>query len=81
VVLRGGTVTITGSGFEARAEVSVNVRNIETVPTRANSWGDTSVLVKMPGNAPLGANKFTATGLGANDQTLTLTTTLIVKIA
>jgi hypothetical protein len=72
-------VTITGHGFRAGAEVSLNVCNIETVLTRANSSGDTSDLVKMPENAPIGANQFTAAGLGANDQTLTLTATLIVK--
>jgi hypothetical protein len=33
----------------------------------------------MPENAPIGANQFTAAGVGANDQTLTLTTTVTVK--
>jgi hypothetical protein len=35
----------------------------------------------MPDNAPLGACKFTATGLATNSQTLTLTATVTVKSA
>jgi hypothetical protein len=35
----------------------------------------------MPDGAPLGACKFTATGLGTSNQTLVLTTTVIVKSA
>ena len=37
--------------------------------------------VTIPDTARVGACKFTATGLGANDQTLTLTATVTVKIA
>jgi hypothetical protein len=80
-VVRGAMVEVTGSGFKAGAKVSVNVCNFETVSTRANSSGHISVRITIPDTARVGACKFTATGLGANDQTLTLTATVTVKIA
>ena len=84
-VLRGGTVTVTGKGFSAGVNVSINVCNIKKVTTGAFNVGllagDINVSFKMPDNTPLGACKFTATGLGSNKQTLTLTTTVTVKSA
>ncbi len=83
-VLRGGTVTVTGKGFSAGANVSINVCNIKKVTTEAFNEalpGHINASFKMPDSAPLGACKFTATGLGTNNQTLTLTTTVIVKSA
>ena len=83
-VVRGGTVTVTGKGFSAGANVSINVCNIKKVTTAAFNvglLGHINVSFKMPDSAPLGACKFTATGLGTNNQTLTLTTTVIVKSA
>ena len=84
-VLRGGTVTVTGKGFSAGANVSINVCNIKKVTTGAFNVGllvgDINVSFKMPNNTPLGACKFTATGRGSNKQTLTLTTTVTVKSA
>jgi hypothetical protein len=82
-VVRGETVTVTGKGFSAGAKVSINVCNIKKVTTGAFDvgllLGDINVSFTMPGNTPLGSCKFTATGLGANKQTLTLTTTVTVK--
>ena len=83
-VVRGGTVTVTGKGFSAGANVSINVCNIKKITTAAFNealLGHINVSFKMPDNTPLGACKFTATGLGANKQTLTLTTTVTVKSA
>jgi hypothetical protein len=83
-VVRGGTVLVTGKGFSAGANVSINVCNIKKVTTAAFNEafpGHINVSFKMPDNTPLGACKFTATGLGSNNQTLTLTTTVIVKSA
>jgi len=84
-VVRGGTVTVTGKGFSAGANVSINVCNIKKVTTEAFDvgllLGDINVSFTMPDHTPLGACKFTATGLGTNKQTLTLTTTVIVKSA
>ena len=83
-VVRGGTVTVTGKGFSAGANVSINVCNIKKVTTEAFNEalpGHINASFKMPDSAPLGACKFTATGLGTNNQTLTLTTTVIVKSA
>jgi hypothetical protein len=83
-VVRGGTVTVTGKGFSAGAAVSINVCNIEKVTTAAFNEalpGHINVSFKMPDGAPLGACKFTATGLGTSNQTLILTTTVIVKSA
>jgi hypothetical protein len=83
-VVRGGTVTITGQGFAAGANVTINVCNIKkftTVASDVGLLGQIDASITMPDNAPLGACKFTATGLGTNKQTLTLTTTVIVKSA
>jgi len=83
-VVRGGTVTVTGKGFSAGAAVSINVCNIKKVTTAAFNEafpGHINVSFKMPDSAPLGACKFTATGLGTGNQTLALTTTVIVKSA
>ena len=83
-VVRGGTVTIIGKGFNGGANVSINVCNIKNVYTTASNvgiGGQIDVLITMPDNAPLGACKVTATGLGTNTQTLTLTTTVTVKSA
>ena len=83
-LVRGATVTVTGKGFSAGANVSINVCNIKKVTTEAFNiglLGDINVSFKMPDSTPLGACKFTATGRGTNNQTLTLTTTVIVKSA
>ncbi|MGA2805303.1 MAG: Ig-like domain-containing protein [Acidimicrobiales bacterium] len=83
-VVRGATVTVTGNGFSAGAAVSINVCNIQKITTEAFNvglLGHIKASFKMPDSAPLGACKFTATGLGTNNQTLTLTTTVIVKSA
>jgi len=84
-VVRGETVTVTGKGFSAGAAVSINVCNIKKVTTGAFDvgllQGDINVSFTMPDHTPLGACKFTATGLGTNEQTLTLTTTVTVKSA
>jgi len=83
-VVRGGTVTIIGKGFNGGANVSINVCNIKNVYTTASNvgiGGQIDVLITMPDNAPLGACKVTATGLGTNKQILTLTTTVTVKSA
>jgi hypothetical protein len=83
-VVRGETVTVTGKGFSAGANVSINVCNIKKVTTEAFNvtlLGHIDVSFRMPHNTPLGACEFTATGLGANKQTLTLTTTVTVKSA
>ncbi len=84
-VVRGGTVTITGKGFSANAAVSINVCNVKKVTTAAFNVGlfvgQIYAQITMPHNTPLGACKFTATGRGANKQTLTLTTTVTVKSA
>jgi len=80
-VLRGGTVTVSGTGFNAGAKVSINVCKVGTVTTIASDVGITgqiTVLVTMPVKAPLGSCKLTATGFGANGQTLTLTVTVTV---
>ena len=78
-VAPGGTVTITGKGFAAGAKVSINVCNIETLSTTANSSGDISLPVTFPSSAPAGACTITATGEGANGKTLTVTTTVTVS--
>jgi len=83
-VLRGGTVTVSGKGFNAGAKVSINVCNVTKITTYASNKGITgqiSVQFTMPDRTPFGACKFTATGLGSNKQTLTLTVTVIVKSA
>ncbi|MFZ2058459.1 MAG: Ig-like domain-containing protein [Acidimicrobiales bacterium] len=85
IAVPGELVRIIGKGFKAGAKVIINVCNLDdTVITHANDGGSPgwiNVLITIPGNARLGACKFTATGLGANDQTLTLTTTVLVKLA
>jgi uncharacterized membrane protein YecN with MAPEG domain len=77
-------VRITGEGFKAGAKVSITVCNLdETVATYASggvSSGRIDVLITIPANAPFGPCGFTATGLGPNNQTLTLTTTVFVKV-
>ena len=83
-VVRGGTVTIIGKGFNGGANVSINVCNIKNVYTTASNvgiGGQIDVLITMPDNAPLGACKVTATGPGTNKETLTLTGTVTVKSA
>jgi hypothetical protein len=83
-VVRGATVIITGKGFTAGADVRINVCNVKkftTVASNVGLLGQIDVSITMPHNAPLGACEFTATGLGANKQTLTLTTTVTVKSA
>ena len=80
-VLRGGRVTVSGKGFNAGAKVTINVCNVGTVTAIASDVGITgqiTVLVTMPVKAPLGSCKLTATGFGANGQTLTLTVTVTV---
>jgi hypothetical protein len=84
IAIRGGTVTLTGKGFAAAAAVRVNVCNIKTFTTTAFNEalpGRIDVSFKMPDSTPLGPCKITATGRGANKQTLTLTTTVTVKSA
>jgi hypothetical protein len=91
-VVRGEKFTISGSGFNAGAKVRINVCNIRKFTTVASKkstrvasnvglLGQIDVSITMPHNAPLGACKVTATGLGTNKQTLTLTTTVTVKLA
>jgi hypothetical protein len=83
-VLRGAMVRIIGHGFKAGAQVNIYVCNVdETITTYAHtgaSAGWINVLITIPDNAVLGPCKFTARGLGANDQTLTLTTTVLVSV-
>jgi len=79
-VLRGGTVTVSGEGFNAGAKVSINVCNVGTVTVTASHVGIISVGVTMPVKTPLGSCKLTATGLGTNS-ILTLTGTVTVKSA
>ena len=79
----GGTVTISGKGFNAGATVSINVCNVKTVTTIASDVGITGLInvpVTMPDKTPLGSCKLTATGLGTNS-ILTLTGTVTVKSA
>ncbi|MHB1511142.1 MAG: Ig-like domain-containing protein [Acidimicrobiales bacterium] len=80
-VVRGGTVRAIGFGFKPGAKVTVDVCGVERFTTTARASGHVSVLIKIPENTPLGACRLTLTGPGANNQTLTLTATVIVKIA
>ncbi|MHB1987959.1 MAG: hypothetical protein ACYCSF_08245 [Acidimicrobiales bacterium] len=74
----GGTVTFTGSGFLANSHVTINICNVETISTTANSAGNISVPITIPANAPLGRCVVTATGLNANHQSFTLKTTVVL---
>jgi len=84
IAIRGGTVTLTGKGFSPGVAVRINVCNIKKFTTTSFNiglLGQIQTSFKVPDNAPLGPCKITATGLGANKQTLTLTTTVTVKSA
>jgi hypothetical protein len=80
IAIRGRTVTLTGKGFSAGATVGINVCSVKAFAIIAQS-GQINVAFKVPDSTPLGPCKITARGLGANKQTLTLTTTVTVKSA
>lgn len=77
-VAPGGQTTVTGSGYSAGVTVTINVCNLETVTVKAHHNGKFVAQVTIPSNAPAGPCTITATGLGANGQTLTLTTTITI---
>jgi titin len=77
-VAPGGTFTLSGTGFAPGATVTINVCNLFTLTTTADSNGSISVPITIPKNAPAGPCTITASGLGANGQELVLTTTIVI---
>ncbi|MFZ0171255.1 MAG: hypothetical protein WAL04_06170 [Acidimicrobiales bacterium] len=75
----GGTITLSGHGYAPHTTVTINICGIETITVTTNSSGDFTTKIIIPSGAVPGATcVITASGRGANGQSLTTSTSVIV---
>jgi len=75
----GGSITLSGHGYAPNTDVTIDLCGLETITVMTNSSGDYTITVTIPTNAVPGTTCIiTATGLGANGQTLTTSVSVLV---
>lgn len=80
-VNRGGTITVSGSGFKGDTQVSINACSVASKTVTTERAGNFSTSLTLPHNTPVGPCSITASGTSSDGGSLTLSTSVFVHVS